>query len=140
MKTEPHFSETRKLLLVAFSFFSMFGLCQTLNLPTRQPTALSGSQFEATIASSTLSLTNRENMIYAEVSAGNEPNFGQRTEALPAEAHAQLKAAGSLKAEGDPPKMIGRRDISFSQCMSGVEKIENIERSIQTPVVQVEGA
>ncbi len=48
---------------------------QTLNLPARQATALSGSQFEATIASATLSLTNRENMIYAQVSAGNVPNF-----------------------------------------------------------------
>ena len=48
---------------------------QTLNLPARQATALSGSQFEATIASSTLSLTNRENMIYTQVSAGNVPKI-----------------------------------------------------------------
>ena len=34
---------------------------------------------------------------------------------LPAEAQAQLKAAGSLKAERDPPEMSGRRNIGFSQ-------------------------
>ncbi|HXD93122.1 MAG TPA: hypothetical protein VNX01_07895, partial [Bacteroidia bacterium] len=65
----------RKLIL----FFILLGCAtsfsQTLNLPARQTNALSGSQFEATIASSTLSLTNRENMIYAQVSAGNVPNF-----------------------------------------------------------------
>src|SRR6201993_2584826 len=65
----------RKILLslILFSCVSVFS--QTLNLPARQTNALSGSQFEATIASSTLSLTNRENMIYAQVSAGNVPNF-----------------------------------------------------------------
>jgi len=64
----------RKLLLCfLLGYLPVFS--QTLNLPTRQSTALSGSQFEATIASSTLSLTNRENMIYAQVSAGNVPNF-----------------------------------------------------------------
>jgi hypothetical protein len=65
----------RKLLsfILFFGYVTLFS--QTLNLPTRQTNALSGSQFEATIASSTLSLTNRENMIYAQVSAGNVPNF-----------------------------------------------------------------
>lgn len=62
-------------------FFCLHFFCtwlvnaQTLSLPARQASALSGSQFEATISSATLSLTNRENMIYAEVSAGNVPNF-----------------------------------------------------------------
>src|SRR5665213_567241 len=65
----------RKLLLL-FIFFGCENLFpQTLNLPARHTNALSGSQFEATIASSTLSLTNRENMIYTQVSAGNVPNF-----------------------------------------------------------------
>ena len=65
----------RKLLILLLSFGFIHVFSQTLNLPVRQTTALSGSQFEATIASSTLSLTNRENMIYAQISAGNVPNF-----------------------------------------------------------------
>ncbi|MEO8759878.1 MAG: T9SS type A sorting domain-containing protein, partial [Bacteroidia bacterium] len=65
----------RKLLLSCFLLEFIASFSQTLNLPARQTTALSGSQFEATIASSTLSLTNRENMIYTQVSAGNVPNF-----------------------------------------------------------------
>lgn len=65
----------RKLLLSFLLVGCVNLFSQTLNLPTRQSNALSGSQFEATIASSTLSLTNRENMIYAQVSAGNVPNF-----------------------------------------------------------------
>src|ERR1700757_134904 len=65
----------RKLLLSFLFLGSLTLFSQTLNLPARQTNALSGSQFEATIASSTLSLTNRENMIYTQVSAGNVPNF-----------------------------------------------------------------
>jgi len=65
----------RKLLSFVLFFGNLTLFSQTLNLPARQTNALSGSQFEATIASSTLSLTNRENMIYAQVSAGNVPNF-----------------------------------------------------------------
>jgi hypothetical protein len=64
-----------KLLCTLFSLFGVCGSSQTLNLPPRAVSALSGSQFEATIASSTLSLTNRENIIYNEVAAGNVPNF-----------------------------------------------------------------
>ncbi|HKC69201.1 MAG TPA: T9SS type A sorting domain-containing protein [Bacteroidia bacterium] len=65
----------KKLVLFFVLLGCVNGFSQTLNLPARQTNALSGSQFEATIASSTLSLTNRENMIYAQVSAGNVPNF-----------------------------------------------------------------
>jgi len=65
----------RKLLLSFILFGCVNLFSQTLNLPARQTNALSGSQFEATIASSTLSLTNREDMIYTQVSAGNVPNF-----------------------------------------------------------------
>src|ERR1700741_5210336 len=64
----------RQLLLFLF-FGPIITFSQTLNLPVRSSSALSGSQFEATIASSTLSLTNRENMSYSEISAGNVPNF-----------------------------------------------------------------
>lgn len=54
---------------------SSFVFSQTLNLPARQSNALTGSQFVATISSAGLSLTNRENMIYSEISNGNVPNF-----------------------------------------------------------------
>ena len=75
MNLEMNFSPNRKLLFVILFLCSLIGFSQVLNLPARQTTALSGSQFEATISSGSLSLTNRENMIYAEVSAGNVPNF-----------------------------------------------------------------
>jgi hypothetical protein len=65
----------RKLLLSLLFLGCTKIFAQTLNLPARPITALSGSQFEVTIASSTLSLTNRENMIYTQVSAGNVPDF-----------------------------------------------------------------
>ena len=58
-----------------FCFFAQTLLAQTLNLPARKTNALSGSQFELTIASASLSLTSRENMIYAQVAAGNVPDF-----------------------------------------------------------------
>ncbi|MGZ3866018.1 MAG: T9SS type A sorting domain-containing protein [Bacteroidia bacterium] len=60
---------------LALSLLCLSAMSQTLNLPSRSPSALTGFQFEATIASSTLSLTNRENMIYSEVATGNVPNF-----------------------------------------------------------------
>src|SRR6266404_2256546 len=50
-------------------------LSQTLNLPARQISAPTGVQFASSISSGTLSLTNRENMSYNEVAAGNVPNF-----------------------------------------------------------------
>ncbi|HEV7231336.1 MAG TPA: T9SS type A sorting domain-containing protein [Bacteroidia bacterium] len=48
---------------------------QVLNLPARSPSALDGTQFVATINSPSLSLTNRENMIYTQISNGNVPTF-----------------------------------------------------------------
>ncbi len=65
----------KKLSLLLLLLLSTVAFTQVLNLPARSKTALSGSQFEATIASSGLSLTNRENMIYAQIVAGNVPNF-----------------------------------------------------------------
>ncbi len=63
----------RVLILFLFSF--NYILAQTLNLPARSNTALNGTQFVATISSGAMSLTTRENLIYAEVSSGNVPNF-----------------------------------------------------------------
>ena len=64
-----------------FLFFSIFIFCnfnvfsQILSLPPRSATALTGSQFVATISSGSLPLTNRENLIYTEISNGNVPAF-----------------------------------------------------------------
>ena len=60
-------------LLLCLVFGNLFS--QTLNLPARSVTALSGSQFVKTIWASSLSLNQREDMIYAQVQAGNVPNF-----------------------------------------------------------------
>ncbi len=70
---------TRFLSVVLYGgclcFFAQTLPAQTLNLPARKTNALSGSQFELTIASASLSLASRENMIYAQVVAGNVPDF-----------------------------------------------------------------
>jgi hypothetical protein len=62
-------------LLLLFSAIVMYcGIsAQTLNVPARQVTAMSGSQFAYYIWS--MSLTDRENAIYAEVLNGNVPDF-----------------------------------------------------------------
>lgn len=46
---------------------------QTLNVPARSPSAMNGDQFVAYITN--MGLTDRENAIYAEVLAGNVPDF-----------------------------------------------------------------
>jgi hypothetical protein len=56
-------------------YISLTASAQTLNLPPRSSSALTGSQFVATISSSGLSLTARENMIYTEIANGNVPDF-----------------------------------------------------------------
>lgn len=70
---------TRFLSIVLFLGILLFCcpnyFAQILNLPARKTNALSGSQFELSIASGSLSLTSRENMIYAQVAAGNVPDF-----------------------------------------------------------------
>lgn len=65
----------KKLLTIFLIINAVNAFCQTLNLPPRSATALTGSQFVATISSGSLSLTSRENMIYTEVSNGNVPSF-----------------------------------------------------------------
>src|SRR5579885_2046991 len=65
----------RRITLLLFCLLAFNAFSQTLNLPPRKSTALSGSQFVATIWSSSMSLTTRENLIYAQVLAGNVPDF-----------------------------------------------------------------
>ena len=75
MNPDHRFYKMKKTLLLLCSLWASILFSQTLNLPARSKTALSGSQFEASIASSSLSLTQREIMIYAQVQAGNVPDF-----------------------------------------------------------------
>jgi hypothetical protein len=65
----------RLLTATVFSVIGISAGAQVLNLPARNATDMNGTQFVATISASTLSLTNRENMIYTEISKGNIPSF-----------------------------------------------------------------
>lgn len=56
-------------------FLTQTGLAQKLNLPSRKANALSGSAFAQSIMDSTLSLENREKLIYQQIKQGNIPNF-----------------------------------------------------------------
>ena len=62
-------------LTLLLAVFCTCAYAQVLNLPARNPAALNGTQFIATISSASLSLTSRENMIYTEISNGNVPAF-----------------------------------------------------------------
>lgn len=48
---------------------------QTLNLKLRKDNALTGSEFAKSIGDSTLSLEQRENLIFKEIKSGNVPSF-----------------------------------------------------------------
>lgn len=50
-------------------------IAQQLTLPKRKSTAKSGSEFAASIASNSISLQNREDLIYKEIVEGNVPKF-----------------------------------------------------------------
>src|SRR5688572_13090521 len=60
------------LLLIALCF-ALTGSAQTLNLPPRAANAPTGTEFVNQI--SPLSLTDRENAIYAQISNGNIPTW-----------------------------------------------------------------
>ncbi len=63
-----------KIWAIIFSGLFVFNIfSQTLQLPPRATNALSGSNFVALITP--MSLTNRENTIYAQFAQGNVPNF-----------------------------------------------------------------
>lgn len=62
-----------KFLISVLFFFSFSGFSQNLNIPSRQVTAMNGTQFVAAITP--LSFTARENLILQEVVNGNVPNF-----------------------------------------------------------------
>ena len=66
-----------KFLKIIFPVIIFLNVCvsnaQTLTLPPRQITMITGSQFSAAIAP--MSLTARENYIYNQVISGNVPNF-----------------------------------------------------------------
>jgi len=59
------------LLLTTFSFAS----AQELKLPKRKSNALTGKAFALSISDSSLSLVNREKIIFREIKKGNIPDF-----------------------------------------------------------------
>jgi hypothetical protein len=72
---DKYFTDMRRITLLLFCLWAGNTFSQILNLPPRQTTALSGSQFVATIWSSSMGLTTREDSIYAQVLKGNVPDF-----------------------------------------------------------------
>lgn len=65
----------KKYTTLLFCLLTAVVFAQTLNLPVRSKKAMNGKQFEATISSATLSLTDREDSIYKQIVEGNVPNF-----------------------------------------------------------------
>lgn len=64
----------KKIKLIALLLqISALAYSQTLNLPSRSPSALTGSEFVSLVWS--YSLTDREDEIYAQVMSGNIPEF-----------------------------------------------------------------
>lgn len=63
-----------KLCVIAI-LLAQLTYAQKLKLPTRKADARVGSAFANSISDSTLSLTNREQLIYGEIKKGNVPNF-----------------------------------------------------------------
>ena len=65
----------KKIFTLASCLLSLSLFAQVLNLPARPASALSGSQFVATIWSSSMTLATRESLIYAQILNGNVPTF-----------------------------------------------------------------
>ncbi len=65
----------KKRITLLLCFFCFYGFSQELKLKQRQASALSGSQFTLKIADTTLSLSQRENLVFEEIRKGNVPNF-----------------------------------------------------------------
>ncbi|MDX2174047.1 MAG: T9SS type A sorting domain-containing protein [Bacteroidota bacterium] len=63
----------KRLLFLLLTVFSFAIKSQTLNVPPRLSSYMTGSQFTAAIAP--LSFTSRENLVYNEFIKGNVPNF-----------------------------------------------------------------
>ena len=63
------------LLVVMTLFLAQTSFAQKLKLPLRRADALTGTAFAKSISDSTLSLANREKIIYEEIKHGNVPDF-----------------------------------------------------------------
>lgn len=66
------------VLLIILLLFNLPVISQKLAIQKRSSDALSGSEFVKTISDSTLSLTEREKIIFNEVKSGNIPPFLRR--------------------------------------------------------------
>lgn len=63
------------LVVVLFALMGLNCFAQELKLPERNLKSLTGSQFAQSIAASSLSLVDREEIIYKEIKKGNIPDF-----------------------------------------------------------------
>lgn len=72
----------KKIFTLASCLLSLTLFSQILNLPARPATDISGSQFARTIWSTSMSLTDREDSIYAQIIKGNVPNFYRNLNAV----------------------------------------------------------
>lgn len=65
----------KKLLYIFICLMNVSSFAQELKLKNRNPNALTGSEFAKSIADTSLSLLERERLIYEEVKNGNIPSF-----------------------------------------------------------------
>jgi len=74
----------RKLLVIFTSIIFSFQICasQTLKLKKRNADAIGGKAFASSISDSTLSLKDREKIIYREIKSGNIPDFLRKLKVL----------------------------------------------------------
>lgn len=82
-----------KLLLWIFVFSAVYVQAQTLHIRKRNPKALSGSQFAASISDSSISLKQREKLIYNQIKRGNIPQFYRQLSKI----NDSLMIGGTLK-------------------------------------------
>lgn len=71
--------------LVLFAFLALcpaISLCQKLELKKRSAQALSGSEFSRSIRDTSISLAEREAIIFKEISSGNVPDFYRKLQEI----------------------------------------------------------
>lgn len=67
--------DNRTFLFILFFLYTTSLSAQTLKLPQRKADALTGSAFAKSIADSSLTLAQKEKIIFKEIKNGNVPNF-----------------------------------------------------------------
>lgn len=77
-------SNFKILIITSFLLFSLFEIAnaQTLKLKPRQSNALTGSAFAKAISDTSITLVQRENLIFKEIKSGNVPDFLKKLTAI----------------------------------------------------------